>query len=114
MRVKVRDQLNVCERCHRDKDTPKLLSCENNAIPGPVPDCLSNLTEVEEMLIAQIMPMMQTYVLPYGQCGYRGHVLNLPQDVQSVATALPRTAKSVGVIVVRRNCLLYTSPSPRD
>ena len=54
------------------------------------------------MLIAQIMPMMQTYILPYGQYGYKGHVICLPQDVQSAATALPRTGRSVGVVVIKR------------
>ena len=102
MKARVRNNLHVCNRCHRDKSIPKLFSSQNNAIPGPVPECLSQLSVVEEMLIAQIAPMMQTYVLPFGQYGYRGHVLNLPQDIQSLATSLPRTGKSVGVIVVRR------------
>ena len=46
--------------------------------------------------------MIQTYVFPFGQYSYRGDVVNLPQDIQSLATELPRAGKSVGVIVVRR------------
>ena len=102
MKVCVQGELSICNRCQRDKGLPKLFSIENNAIPGPVPECLARLSVVEEMLIAQIMPMMQTYILPYGQYGYKGHVICLPQDVQSVATALPRTGRSVGVVVIRR------------
>ena len=81
MKVRVRNNLHVCDRCHRDKSIPKLFSSQNNAVPGPVPECLSQLSVVEEMLIAQIVPMMQTYELPFGQYGYRGHVLNLSQDI---------------------------------
>ena len=61
--------------------------------PGNVPDQLQNLTQVEELLIASVVPMMSVYRLPYGQYGYSGHVhvLNLPQDVSSFACKLPRT-----------------------
>ena len=59
-----------------------------------------------EMLLAYIMPMMQTYILPYSQDGYKEHVICLQQDVQSVATALPRTGRSVGVI---RNNRYYSN-----
>ena len=100
MKVCVQGELSICNRCQRDKGLPKLFSIEYNAIPGPVPECLARLSVVEEMLIAQIKPMMQTYILPYGQYGYKGHVICLPQDVQSVATALPRTGRSVGVVVI--------------
>ena len=101
MKVRVRNNLHVCDHCHRDKSIPKLFSSQNNPIHGPVPQCLSQLSVVEEMMIAQIAPMMQMYVLPFGQYGYRGNVLNLPQGIQSLATFLPRTGKSVGVITVR-------------
>ena len=101
MKVCAIDQLHICVRCNRDKSILRLFSQENNAIPGSVPDCLAHLSVVEEMLISQIMPIMQTYVLPFGQYGYRCYVVNLQQDMQSLATSLPRTAKSVGVVVVR-------------
>ena len=84
MKVRVRNNLHVCDRCHRHKSIPKLFSSQNNAVPGPVPECLSQLSVVEEMLIPQIAPMMQTYELPFGKNGYRGHVLNLSQDIQSL------------------------------
>ena len=47
--------------------------------------------------------MMNVFRLPSGrQYGYSGHVLNLPQDVQSVVNSLPRTASNLGTVVVRR------------
>ena len=34
---------------------------------------------------------MSIYKLPNGQLGYKGHIINLPQDVQYVAKSLPHT-----------------------
>ena len=48
---------------------------------------LQGLTQVEEMLISAVLPIMTLYQLPQGQYGYGGHVINLPQDVASFATA---------------------------
>ena len=70
---------------------------------GRVPPPLKDLSVVEEMLIAQIAPMMHIFRLPAGrQFGYRGHMLNLPQNVQSVLTRLPRTKSNLGMVVVRQ------------
>ena len=50
---------------------------------------LQGLTQVEEMFIVAVMPIMSIYRLPHGQYGYTGHVINLPQDVMSFANRLP-------------------------
>ena len=54
------------------------------------------------MLISAIMPIMSLYRLPLGQYGYSGHVINLPQDVSSFASSLPRLPAELDVIVVRK------------
>lgn len=54
------------------------------------------------MLISAVMPIMSVYRLPHGQNGYSGHVINLPQDVASFATSLPRIPSELDVIVVRK------------
>ena len=54
------------------------------------------------MLIAAVLPIMTLYRLPQGQYGYSGHVINLPQDVASFASSLPRHPAELDVIVVRR------------
>ena len=51
--------------------------------------CLQGLTQVEEMLISAVMPIMSLYKLPHGQYRYTGHVVNLPQVVASFAYNLP-------------------------
>ena len=92
----------VCIRCSRDKRTPKLYSAENDMLPGPRPLCLEGLTQVEEMLIARACPIMCVYRKHGGQRGYRGHVLNLPQDVQGFVDKLPRPIADMPVLLVRR------------
>ena len=49
---------------------------------------LLGLTQVEEMLISAVMPIICIYRLPHGQYGYSGHVINLHQDVLSFASTL--------------------------
>src|SRR6266498_3565465 len=69
--------------------------------PEEVSDELQDLTEIEEMLIAQVFPVMSIYRLRGGQHGYRGNVINFPQDVQEFATKLPRHPLSLDVLVIR-------------
>ena len=82
---------NECACCTRDKK--KRFSHDNGMDPGPVPPQLQGLTQVEEMLISAVMPMMSLYRLPLRQYGYSGHVVNLPQDVAMFVTSLPRLPK---------------------
>lgn len=72
-----------CNRCKKDKLQPKMFSRENNMIRSLVP--LQNLTQVEEMLIARVLPIMRIYIKPGGQKGYFGHCVNLPQIVSEIA-----------------------------
>ncbi len=88
-----------CTRCSCDKRQPKLYSCKN---AGPVPVELQGLTQVEEMLISRVMPMMMLYRLPHGQYGYRSHIINLPQVISSFATSLPRLPSELDVVLVCR------------
>ena len=54
------------------------------------------------MLISAVIPIMSVYRLPHGQYGYKGHVINLPQDVASFAKSLPRLPSELDVLVVRK------------
>jgi hypothetical protein len=54
------------------------------------------------MLISAVLPIMALYRLPQGQYGYSGHVINLPQDISSFASTLPRQPQDLDVIVVRK------------
>ena len=63
---------------------------------------LQGLTQVEEMLVSAVLPILSLYKLPHGQYAYSGHVINLPQDVTSFANSLPRLSNELDIIVVRK------------
>jgi len=94
--------MGECRRCYSDKGIPKKFSTENNMNPGDLPVELQGLTEIEEMLIAQIFPVISVYCLRGGQYAYKGNVINFPQDVHEFTTRLPRHPSSLDVLVVRR------------
>lgn len=93
----------ICTRCKRDKAVPKLYSCANDMHPGMVPPCLGGLTQVEQMLIARACPIMSIYRKHGGQWGYKGHVVNLPQDIQGFLDHLPCSVTALPILVVRRH-----------
>ena len=97
-----RKDSHQCLRCTRDKSIPKKFSKANNMHPGSVPECLQNLTQVEEMLIARVSPIMYVYRKHGGQRGYKGHVLNLSQDIQSLLDKLPQDVSNLPILILRR------------
>ena len=54
------------------------------------------------MLISAVMPFMSTYRLPHGQYGYKGHVINLPQDITTFVSRLPRLPSQLDILLVRK------------
>ena len=64
------------------------------------------------MLISAVIPMMALYQLPHGQYGYRGHIINLLQDIDSFARVLPRYPKDLDVIIIRKEGI--TAGSHKD
>src|SRR5213595_1402231 len=94
--------MEMCRHCYKEKKSPKKFSNENNMDPSPVPEELKGLTEIEEMLIAQVFTVMSVYRLCGEQNGYRGNVINFPQDIQQLTKTLPRNPSTLDVLVVRR------------
>ena len=90
----------ICTRCLRDKNDTKKFSSENSLIPSPVPEELQNLTQIEEMLIARVFPVISVYTKPGGQRAYRGHCINFPQEVEEIFHTLPRYPNELPVIIV--------------
>ena len=50
--------------------------------PGPQVEDLLKLTQVEEMLIACVSPILQVTHAIGGQYKYKGHTISFPQNVQ--------------------------------
>jgi hypothetical protein len=92
-----------CCRCHMEKNEVKKFLARNNMNPGDVPEKLQGLIQIEEMLIAQIFPIVSVYYLRDGQYAYRDNVINFPQDVQDFATRLLHHPSSLDVLVVHHN-----------
>ena len=63
---------------------------------------LKGLSEVEEMLISPVIPLMSIYHLCCGQYGYSGHVINLPQDIPLFISSLPRQPFDLDIVILRK------------
>ena len=100
--ARAKDSSFECTRCKRDKKNPKLYSADNDMHPGPVPPCLQDLTQVEEMLIARACPIMCVFHKHGGQRAYKGHVVNLPQNIQGFLDTLPANVNDLPILIVRR------------
>ena len=70
--------------------------------PGSVPAELQGLSEVQELLIARAFPILFIYHKHGGQRGYKGHVLNLPQDIQGFLNSLPANVSDLPILVIRK------------
>ena len=75
--------------------------------PETVPTCLEGMTQIEEMLIARACPIMAVYRKHGGQRGYRGHVLNLPQNIQEFIKKLPVPVDSLPTLIIKRRCDIF-------
>src|SRR2546423_7572783 len=103
----------MCRWCYTEKKSPKKFSEKNNMDPGVVPEELKGLTEIKEMLIAQVFTVMTVFRLRGGQTGYRGNVINFSQDIHEFTIRLPRHPSSLDVLVIRRQSA-SDSPAFRD
>jgi len=76
--------------------------CLSNCFDFPeIPECLKNLTCLEERLISLRIPFMRILSLGYErQCGIRGAVVSVPISVPDTVSLLPRTFDSTHVIQV--------------
>ncbi|XP_044317580.1 uncharacterized protein LOC123038082 [Drosophila rhopaloa] len=92
-----------CSTCRQAVSKGRLPSlCLSNGLDFPeIPECLKNLTCLEERLISPRIPFMRIISLGYErQCGIRGAVVNVPISVPDTVSALPRSFNSTHVIQV--------------
>ena len=54
---------DMCRRCYMENKVSKKFSAENNMDSDNIPDELKGLTEIKEMLIAQVFTIMTVYRL---------------------------------------------------
>ena len=89
------------KRCNGNQENPKAFSAENDMDPGDVSSQLEGMTQVEQMLIAKVAPIMRVYRLKGGQYAHGGQVVNILQGFTGFSTSLPRLAADTPVLVVR-------------
>ena len=77
----------------------------NEMIPGPQPDCLKDLNEIEKGAIRLIIPYVTMFKNKAGGRGYSGHSISFYQDMASFAqtlpTSLPRPIEDLQIILIK-------------
>ena len=63
---------------------------------------LPELTEVGQMLISRIFNYMRVYQLSGGGISYKGHVLNVEQDLSMLVNQLPLLPHEIPCFIIRR------------
>ncbi len=100
---------NVCQTCKYDKDGK--FTRENNMIPlldelnqldPNIQNDLEQMTQIEEMLISPIAPMMSVHRLPNGQLLNNGYCATFAQDLKPILTQLPRLPEDVDILVIQK------------
>ncbi|XP_057862036.2 uncharacterized protein LOC131070491 [Cryptomeria japonica] len=91
----------ICNRCKQERGINRLLAI-NNMDLGPQPPELACLTQVEEMLIARVNPILQVTHAIGSQFKYKGHTISFPRYIEKIAENLPHSITSLPIIIVRR------------
>ena len=67
---------------------------------GSQPYELANLTQVDEMLITCVSPIMQVTHAIDGKYKYKRYTINFPQNIKLVYKSLPCPTKELPIIIV--------------
>ena len=82
-----------------------MFSQENEMIPGPQPDCLKDLNNIEIGAIRLIIPYVTMFKNKAGGRGYSGHSISFFQDVagfaQTLPESLPRPIEDLQIILIK-------------
>jgi hypothetical protein len=94
----------VCHTCFlrdKGKQTPFLMSMENNMDPGELPAHLPALTQVEEMIIARSHVQMLVHRYRGHQYHYSGHCVSFIQDTIKTVNILPTLPTELDILLLR-------------
>ena len=90
---------DICKRCTKN---PNKFSFKNEQVPSVIPPELQNLTMIEKLLIARATPLMKVYVRPGGQKAYKGHCINISQNIDKIANILPNLPSSISLVTLKK------------
>jgi predicted Fe-S protein YdhL (DUF1289 family) len=91
----------ICKRCKQERGSHHF-SRWNHMDIDEKPHVLKVLTQVEEILIARVNPILQVTHARGGQYKYSGHTISFPQDISVIARNLPRRVEDIDFLIVRR------------
>jgi len=74
----------------------------NNMKPNTQPLSFRNLTQVEEMFIACVNPILQVTHACGCQYKYNDHTINFPQDITTIVNYSPQMVSKLDIIIVKR------------
>ena len=69
---------------------------------GEQPLVFPVLTQVEEIVIAWVVPILQVTHARGGKYKYSGHTISFPQDINSIAKILPHQIEVLDILIVKR------------
>ena len=91
--------------CLHSQNLCPLYSAQNDMDPMNVPPELEGMTYVEEQLIAKVHPLISVFKLKgHHQYGYKGNIINFPQNVKQFAKQLPHNINDLTSIITVRTC----------
>ena len=83
----------------KDSNEAFLFSDVNSMDPGAVPEHLSTLTEVEEMIIARVHVHLQVARVCGQQYRYTGHVVCFSQNTPKTSQQLPLLLAELDIVI---------------
>ena len=75
----------------------------NSMDPGEKPHILRVVTQVEEILIARVNPILKVTHARGEKYKYSGHTISFPQDISTIAQSLPRHVEDLDFLIVTRH-----------
>ena len=96
-------ETNDCKGCKKRFQLYKkhVYSIGTNAHPGPLHNCLKNLTRAEEYCIAMQQQTICVFTTKGIQKHYTGHAISVNVDHEEFMNQLPKAMDKLGFIVVK-------------
>lgn len=93
---KAGNKLGFCSPCTKDET----MFVSPNLVISDVPEVLKKLTFIEQMLIAQVHPVVQFYRIRNAQVGYRGNVISFVQNITECYSTLPLLPADLAKVIM--------------
>ena len=100
----VNEKNGMCNRCEGlAKKNLSTFGEANQMVPGPVPQCIKDLTYVELCAIKMAQPCMNVYCRKGGKTGLVGHTITYEQKVQELAKELPLAGEDMPFCILQKD-----------